>query len=446
MATDLRARLTDLAGHTPPGGPPRDLWSRGVRRRRVARAGTAALVAGIVLLVGVGSWAIRSGEHRIQPVDTHGTAHLPDRFYEPSAWLPAFDGPPGQLVAVGVAERKSLLHTRIDVYGVTAAGGSYGFLDAPRLAARLDYTSAVPPELSPDGRHVAYWVTGTPPATANTVLYGQTITGVALYDAVTGQVRIAELPTAHGLAPQTLTWSDSRTLVLGVGQAVSGDDREQGASSSNDFRLMGWRIDQNGPKPLDVPKGVDGYNDVTAGHRSVVVAGNERTSWLIWPRHPGRDRRLRVPDLNSTTVVSPDATQEASVAGNRNPNHLVVGSIGPSVATTRLKPVNGSRSYYRPLTWTDDRHVVALVRNPFRNNPDPITARLDLVDVRTGSARTLVDHFDGSLSLATDLFTAPSAHPAPPPRPWDLRVTVGLVTFGLFSVGLLAWGIRARRP
>jgi hypothetical protein len=452
MATNLRDRLTDLAGHTPPGAPPPDLWTRGVRRRRLAQAGTTALVAVLILLVGVGGWTVHRTQRGIEPVDTRGTAHLPDRFFAPSPWLHAFDGPPGRLVAVGVAERKSLLHSTTSAYGVTASGGEYGFLDLSGLADRVDYASAVPPALSPDGRYVAYWVTGTPSGSANTQLYGQTITGVAIFDAVTGQTQKAELRTAHGLAPETLAWSDRHTLVMGVGQTLSGDDNDQLSGAADQYRLMGWRSGEDGPRPFVVPDGLDAYNAITAGHRSVVVAANGRASWLIWPRHPGRDRRLRVPDLNSTTVVSPGATREASVAGNRNPNHLVVGSMERDVARTRLEPVNGDRQYYRPMVWTDERHVVALVRNPYRHTRDPLTARLDLVDVRTGSARTLVDHLEGGgrgwheLSFATDLFTAPSAHATPPPRPWDLRVTVGLAAFVLLCAGLFGWRISARRP
>jgi hypothetical protein len=161
MASDLRDRLEDLAAHTPHGVPPVDLWTRGVRRRRARRAATAVVVAAAVLLVGIGGWAFRTGEQRVEPADTHGAPHLPDRFYQPSPWLHAFDGPPGQLVAIGVAEHKSLLHTRQDAYGVTAADGQYGFLDLPDAAQPSPGRgNDLVPALSPDGRHLAYWITG----------------------------------------------------------------------------------------------------------------------------------------------------------------------------------------------------------------------------------------------------------------------------------------------
>ncbi|MFZ2016848.1 MAG: hypothetical protein WAV00_23785 [Nocardioides sp.] len=57
MASDLRDRLSDLASHVPSGAPPTDLWARGLRRRRVTRAGSAVLVASLVLVLGVGAWS-----------------------------------------------------------------------------------------------------------------------------------------------------------------------------------------------------------------------------------------------------------------------------------------------------------------------------------------------------------------------------------------------------
>ena len=71
MAADLRDRLTDLAGHTQPGAPSADLWTRGVRRRRAGRAGTALLLAVLVLLVGAGGWTWHAARP-VQPAGPHG--------------------------------------------------------------------------------------------------------------------------------------------------------------------------------------------------------------------------------------------------------------------------------------------------------------------------------------------------------------------------------------
>ena len=160
------------------------------------------------------------GEQRVEPADTHGAPHLPDRFYQPSPWLHAFDGPPGHLVAVGTAEHRSLFHSRTDVYGVTAVGGAYGFLDLPESAVAGDTGGPTSPALSPDGSRLAFWTTGTPSGTPNTHLLGVTITGVSVYDTTTGRVEHAALDTVHGISPALLTWSDDRTLVLGIEQAT----------------------------------------------------------------------------------------------------------------------------------------------------------------------------------------------------------------------------------
>ena len=444
MASELRDRLTDLADHMPSGAPPPDLWRRGVRRRRLGQAATSVLVVALVLVLGAGFWSWGTSQQHVTPVAPQGTPHLPDRFFTPSPWLPTFDQPPGHLVAVGTARHKTLLKTRDDVYGITASTGEYGFLDLQDLAARQDNASAVPPALSPDGRYVGYWVTGTPSGSANTELYGQTITGVAIYDATTGQVRVARLPTTHGLAPVDLTWSDSRTLVMSVGQ-IAGGDGTQRSSTWQDVRLVGWRLEDARPTPLDVPEGVDGSDRISAGRGFVLAAASGHGQrWLVWPREPSLDREIHAPPGNATPVASPGGAALAGVVGNRNPNHLVVGSIPPGPGRVTMHAVNATREYYRPIAWTDHRHVVALVRNPYRNVPGPITARLDLVDVETGSARTLVDHLPGggnawaALSFATDLLTAPPTHASAPPAPWDRRaIALGLLIGTALLVGVL---------
>ena len=452
MASDLRDRLEDLAAHTPHGVPPVDLWDRGVRRRRALRAATAAVVAAVVLLVGVAGWATRSGEQRAEPADTHGTPHLPDRFYEPSPWLHSFDGPPGQLVATGTAEHQSLFHIRTDVYGVTASGGEYGFLDLPQLAFRSDHAGSQPPVLSPDGRFLAYWTTGPTPGSPNTALVGQTVAGVAVFDAVTGAVRTARLATKHGIMPLAMAWSDARTLVLSAGQIQGGDDSRLRSGSYSDGALLAWRLEDARPSPLTVPRGADGTTEDLSVGRGFVVATNTMASrgWLIWPRTPARDRRVRLPAEQVIPVISPTVTRVATVAGDRNPNRLVVSGLPVGGSSVRGTPVGDSRQYYRPLLWTDDHHVAAVVRNPDRG-AEPLTARLDLVDVDTGSARTLVDHLQGGgtawdqLSFASSLLTAPSAHASPPPRPWDLRgVAIG-VLIATACLALAFWGIRGRR-
>jgi hypothetical protein len=438
MSSDLRDRLGDLAAQTPVTAPPVDLWDRGVRRRRARRAGSATLVAALVLLLGLGGWTVHA-QRDVQPSDTRGAPHMPDRFYEPSSWLSSFAAAPGALVAIGSADHKSMLHTRRDVYGVTATDGQYGFLDLPHLADRGDYASTVPPALSPDGRYVGFWMTGSPSGLANTQLYGQTITGIGVYDATTGRTRTARLPTRHGLAPESLAWSDARTLVMSVGQARSGDANRQRAASWNRVHLVVWRLEDPLPVPLDAPNADD---NVSAG-RGFVVIGQR----LVWPRDPSRDTRMHAPvGTAPTLVVSPGATQVANVAGPRNPNNLQVGRVdGPGRA--KMRRVNQVRQYYRPLVWTDDQHVVAVARS--RSLDGSLTARLELVDVRSGSRRILTTHLAGggnawdTLSFASHLLTSPPAHAEPPPHAWNLR-GVALGVLGLL-VGLLLAVLMVRR-
>src|SRR5690348_11062486 len=92
METDLRERLTELAERTPHAVPPLDLWDRGVRRRRRARATTGLVVAALVLAVSVAGLTVRARAHDVPPADSSGTAQLPETFYLPSSWMHAFDG------------------------------------------------------------------------------------------------------------------------------------------------------------------------------------------------------------------------------------------------------------------------------------------------------------------------------------------------------------------
>lgn len=438
MSNDLRDRLADLATHTPVAAPPADLWDRGVRRRRVDRAITGLLIAVVVLLLAVGGWSFHA-QRDVQPVDTHGAAHLPDRFFDPSPWMSSFAAAPGPLVAIGSADHKSLLHSRRDVYGVTASDGQYGFLDLPDLADRGDYASAVPPALSPDGRYVAFWMTGAPSGSANTQLYGQTITGIGVYDATTGRTRTSQVSTRHGLAPESLVWSDQRTLVMLVGQTRSGDANRQRSTSEDHLRLLAWRLESPRPVVVDAPAD---YGDLSPG-KGFVVSGQR----LVWPRDPARDTRMHAPvGTAPALVVSPFGTRVANVAGARNPNNLQVGRINrPGRAT--MRPVNRFAQYYRPLVWTDRQHVVAVARN--RSIDGPLTARLELVDVRSGSRRILTNHLPGggnawdNLSFASDLLTSPSTHAESPPHAWNLRgVAIGVLAL---LVGLLLLGFMVRR-
>src|SRR4051812_30743829 len=216
MASELRDRLTDLADHTRSAAPPPDLWTRGVRRRRAGQAATSVLVAALVLVLGGGAWSWRASQQAVTPVAPQGTPHLPDRIYEPSPWLHGFAAPPGQLVALWHAERKSLLHTTDGLVGVTASTAEYGFLDLPGALE-----GAV---LSPDGRRIAYWAAGPTTGDPSTVADGRAIGSLVVYDTSTGQVTRHSIATVHGLVPEELIWTGAASLYVDYFQHVAGDN------------------------------------------------------------------------------------------------------------------------------------------------------------------------------------------------------------------------------
>jgi hypothetical protein len=447
LSSDLHDRLEDLAAQTPVTAPPADLWDRGVRRRRLDRAVTSAVVLAVLTLVGLGGWTWH-GSRTVQPTDTHGSPRLPDRLFRPSPWLSAFDGPPGRLVAVGVAERKSLLHTRQSVYGVTASGSAYGFLDLPGYVLAGDAGSGKP-ALSPDGRKVAYWISGAPSAKPTDTGLPAT-TGVSVYDAETGRTRSVRLSTAHGLMADALVWTDSRTLVIGFDQLLEDDPRDPGSLRSRPAAVQVWRLEQG--DHADVLAAVDGLDpsSLAPGHGFVASQGSRRAT-LVWPRQPGRQLSFRAPIGRSAEgpVVSPGGDRVALVRGNRDTNRLWWGAVRPLPHGTPMRLATEASDYYLPLAWTDEDHVVALAATrPLEPAPEGV-ARVDLVEVSTGASIPLMDSVPGGgnvweLSVATDLLTAPSVHAAAPPRPWDPRLVLQLTAL-LLVVGFFVWGTRGRR-
>ena len=160
MATNLHDRLADLAEAAPSPTAGGDLWGRGRalgRRRTAVTVGSA--LACLVLLVSTGfSWASLAPPQWAPA--TGGELEFPDRFFEPSPWLDGTDeaGPIGPLVAVIPAKRRDWSTTTNGVVGVSATTGEYRFLDL--AGARTNPREPTDVELSPQGGHVAYWITG----------------------------------------------------------------------------------------------------------------------------------------------------------------------------------------------------------------------------------------------------------------------------------------------
>jgi hypothetical protein len=453
MTTDLHDRLGDLAARTPLGSPPPDLWQRGVRRRRVVAVGRVAVALVLVFLVGIGGWTWHQARP-IEPARSSGTPHLPDRLFNPSPWLSAFGAPPGPLIALVPAARKSLFHTTDGLVGVTASSGQYGFLDLPPDAVMDAERPASPPSLSPDGRHVAFWTTGSPTGTPNTNLVGVTITGVGVYDTETGHVVQATLQTLHGLNPDLLRWADDHTLVLGLAHAKYGDEDPNSCCEGHWDGLATWDIDgTSAPEMLTKPMPLFVSNEVTSAGGGVLVWSNSgRRVHVIDPRPPGRDQEFHLSSSTDYAVLSPDHDRLA-VVSNLARGRLLVGELpererdhGSSV---RLHEPTSARGFVRVVAWQDDAHVVVQRRLEERARA---AFRLEVVDVSTGRAQVLVEQARSNderdpagTEFAAGLFSAPVAEAVPPPRPWSRRAIAIDLFLGLAFLGFIGWVFRVNR-
>ena len=461
MPTDLHDRLADLAAHRPPASAPDGLWERGVRRRRVVASGRAVVGLVLVFLIGIGGWTWQQSRP-VQPADTPGRAQLPDRFFTNlSPWTNAFDGPPGPLVTVFPNERETLWHTTNGIIGVTAGSSAYGFLDLPDDAVTTS-TFGVSMALSPGGRYLAFWLSGSPEGVANTELEGVTVTGVATYDTVTGQVRESRLPTQHGIDPTTLLWADDSTLVLSYAQALGGNGSANASAAHFDAAAT-WNLTDARPTPLTDTTFAEnlnsGFTRATSGR--VILQGIHPRRWMTGdPADAGSVTTFRTDRKADLLVLSPDHRRAVGVvteSGDHGP--LAVTRVPRrSGGTTPLLPLTFGNHWVRPLAWLDDDHVAVgrkvLVHDPV--NGVYVGSRVESVDLVTGTTRTLVTGvgFSGSSDsdpwIANDLLRAPGVDAERPPSPLDVRAwTIGLslaVGLVLLVGGSMLWGAwRGRR-
>jgi hypothetical protein len=438
--TTLHDRLADLADHAPAGGPVPDLWERGERYHRRRRAGTAVIVATAVVLMAVVagvSWQ-RAAPVPV-PAPARGPVGLPDRMWTPSRWLPTAERP-GQLVAITPADRGTWAGARPGLVGVSASSGDYAFLDLP------DADMESGGELAPDGRHVAYWLTG---ATTGTPLRRSgPVTGVAVIDTTTGEVSRHWIRTEHGLQPDFLVWADAETLVFSAGQIGGGDDDPGSGPSTSTFgAVIAWRL---GEEPRRVP-GVEPGSDLAgAGHGRILIgtvsdrAGREHL--LVDLADPGRARHVDVPRFAGAieplhfVALGPVGTQVALVPGSRTPHRVKAGSV------ENLAEIPGTESTLGVVDWTDRDTIVTLgIADGWERSG------LYRVSVTTGRSRKIVrldaDAGPGAWQFATDLLDAPSVAARRPPTPLDPRVTAGLsVSVVVAALGALVLWRRRVRP
>lgn len=282
--TTLHDRLADLAGQAPaPAATPAELWARGRRYQRRRRAGTLAVLAcALLVLGGLGGVA----RHRADPPDrvvpAGSVAGLPDRLHAPSAWLPGTedDGPLGPLAAVVSTVRRSWTGSSNGLVGVSTAG-TYRFLDLPDADPELIAEAA----LAPDGRHVAYW-------------YGGATVGLAVYDTSTAEVRRSRVRAADGLfTVQPPSWTGPGTVVFQPTWRTGPDAGQVG-------RVQAWRLRDAGPHRSGdraVPGPAAGVVDPAGTRVAVLADANNTPSRLLVGPVTGADPRA-VPGLEASRV------------------------------------------------------------------------------------------------------------------------------------------------
>ena len=429
----LARRLHELADEEPPradAADGRDLWARG--RRRHLRQQVAAGALSLLLVLGLGSLTaavVTSVREGVVPADAGAVLGLPDRLSTPSPWLGGTDGrgPLGPLVAVLGAERRSLGAGASNALVGVSATGEYAFLDLPDLA---DDPSGVgldlPVALSADGRFVAY-----PSSDAGDDL----VTGVSVYDSVTGDVERRALRGELGRTADVLGWVGHRLYV----DFFEVTERTADTLSAEQVDPFVWDVDTGsasavGGGLVDLVAGataVPGGESVVAVHQERVVAvdaaGRRRPLVTL-----DRDRGDRV-------AVSPDggraAVGEADVSDGRS-GVWVADVDGPAAGQTRAVP--GLADDDELVAWRDASHVVVHAYGE---------QAYVSVDVETGERETVLALDDVTWApgphVAADAWQGPAFDAPAPDRPLDPVLLVQLGG-GVLVLLLALWLLRRR--
>lgn len=445
MDTDLREALRDLtdgigdARPTPAGS--HTLWTAGARRRRGAVL--ARLTVGLAMLPLVAfalSWL--PVVQQPEPAVDDPAGAVPDHFWSPGVWEEGTaEGPPGRLSLVAPAERGTWwLGRREAWYGVTAVGQRYVWLDLPGQPGE----EAGEVALSPDGRYVGYWLTGTPrlPEAQSDVV------GFAVYDTVTGTVRTREVPTDRGLSPEALTWSpDASRLVAAYGQyrAMLG--------SASFARVVAWHPGEDTLIPIPGMRRTYGLAPGLGG----VVGADDEGGLVVGDPVTGRADRLLLdsPDVPAPRGVADSATPnptgtrvamrgELRISSRASTTGMwVVERDGERLVDARL--LDRRWQLNRVLGWLDDDRVLAEA-----HRRGGMGLRYVAYDVRDGLATPMIRHTDPperwlQAQFAGDLLQRPLAAGQAPPSPaaphWWLLAVLGLLSV---AAGVARWS--RRRP
>ncbi len=432
MSTDLSKRLDRLAQTAPVSTPPGGLWQRGTRRRRLRRT-TAVTVATLAVGAIAGAVAVLGLQaQRLQAVPVSGRHALgiPNRMAPISSWAPVASGPMGSLAFVGHARRHTgWFSSARAVFAVSATTGAYRFLDLPHV----DLDEPEPLVLSPDGRHLAYWVTGS--TAPNPV-------GFASYDATTGRTTVHRVPTRWGIGADVLGWVDDDRLLVSYAQSKGGRNQ---FVSFGPGRAFLWSASTGHTVPLSTePDDVQ----VVPTHSGYLLADHGSGGLSTWDRSGSRTGRLRL-GVHGTALqevaLSPSGGRMAArvwyegwatrlavvdMAGGDDPPGIVE-RLPVRIMPLKLKVA-------KVFGWRDDRHIVAARFD---------TWQIISVDTRDGSVRPVL-RVPMNGVFATGLWTRPLVSRPAPPHAWDPRLVAGgsaLVVLATATVGLVLWRRRALR-
>ena len=418
--TTLHDRLADLASDAPPGGPVPDLWERGRRIHRQRRVGAAVIAAVAVLaLVALGATTWSRSQVEPVPAGPHDGMRLPDRFYEPSRWLPGTDddGPLGRLVAVLGSERGPV--------GVAASTGEYRRLDLPDWSGADDVGDGGALALSPDGRRIGYWLT-----------VDRTVVGAAVFDSVTGETTRTMIPSEFGLSAMGMAWVGDRLWISAY--AYLDSDRH----SARGRATYVW--DPSTGVRMEVPLGRSPSfgNETTWADEIVEPTG--RGVAFYSPGAPVRRLRVEQP-FNGRVVASPGEGRLAVVvdptpSSYDDRRHPIAVLTPDGTGGTTARRVPGLRAN-EVVAWRDDERLVV------RTYGHP---GYDAVDVRTGATEPLVTlpptPWSPGLQVARDAWGAPTYAAPAPPSPMDPRlVWGGAAAIVLLGAGALVLGRRRVR-
>jgi hypothetical protein len=445
---DLGAALRELVdGQQPVGGyDAGELWRQGRRRVRRHRAIGAGIVAAVALAIGV-TGALVPQPTVVMPAGQPHRDAVPRSIYVPSKWLAGTDdrGPLGRLAALGGAPRAGQKNGSPGIFGISARTGEYRFLDLPDRADRTDV------KLSPDGRHVAYWLTGKTAGTPYSVGDGDVVTGIARYDTVTGRLTRYDVPSKHGLSTGGLAWMDDSTIALEYGFLET-------AHTSSGFAGREWKAGTAAPvlgiQRLDFssltpnPDGSyfehkDASTFVQVERRSDTLMGGRGIAVLTLPemsKQPYTDATTEYTQLSQSGRLVAVVLRNATTFSEP----LVTGTVDDTGKVQELVLVDKLQDV-QVLGWQDDHTV--LVLGHLIGKPTALMS----VDLRGRHARQVgvaePSSTDPGLQVTRELVGTPLARGLRPPDPMDPRIRRGAILGGglvLVGAGLLLMRRRHR--